>query len=60
MTTKPRFKIDYDGGFYLPFALFFYELSWWGGKWKRLASFETTDKAKQYYELIKDLPEYLP
>jgi len=37
----------------------------WGGwrdvsRWERLGSFQTREAARAHYELIKDLPEYLP
>lgn len=56
-----RFKIDHSGSYSWPYALFRRTSTWWGGTyWERLDSFETHEKARERYEAIKDLPEYLP
>lgn len=54
-----RFKIDYTGSSYSPFGLYHCEAALFGHKWSCVDHFETKEKAKECYELIKDLPEYL-
>ena len=54
-----RFKIDIYGSSYYLFALFINRSSWFREEWEVVERFETRDKAKEYYEKIKDLPEYL-
>ncbi len=60
MTNKPRFKIDFYDSSFCPFALYFAERGYFSVNWRRLQTFETQEKAKEFYEKIKDLPEYLP
>lgn len=57
-----RFKIDFTPGSstYSAFGLFWRQPTWFGGKWVRVDTFETVEKAKEHYEKIKELPEYLP
>lgn len=54
-----RFKIDYYNSNYAPFALYTREYSLWGEKWTIIDRFETIEKAKEFYEKIRDLPQYL-
>lgn len=61
MENTARFKIDFNGaGSYCAFALFFRKPTLFGSKWVRIDTFESIAKAKEFYENIKDLPEYLP
>lgn len=54
-----RFKIDLYDSFRDPFALYVERKTLFGSKWDYIDRFETRDKAKAFYEKIKDLPEYL-
>lgn len=54
-----RFKIDFSQSAVYPFALYFNRGRLWDA-WERLDTFKTRDEAKDLYERIKDLPEYLP
>lgn len=54
-----RFKIDLYHSSLDPFALYVERKTLFGSKWSYIERFETRDKAKEYYEKIKDLPEYL-
>lgn len=54
-----RFKIDLYGSTVCPFGLFFAKKTLFGVNWIYLDHFETQEKAKEFYEKIKDLPEYL-
>lgn len=60
---KRRFKIDFSEyssrNFY---QLFYWEKqSWSRGRWRPVGdSQQTFAEAKAIYELVKDLPEYLP
>lgn len=62
MKTTERFKIDFNPGYagYSAFVLLFREPRWYGAKWVQVSTFETVEKAKDHYEKIKDLPQYLP
>jgi hypothetical protein len=53
-----RFKIDFHEA-YRPFALFYRKWTWRGEKWARVDVFDTKEAAKEFYDKIKDLPEYL-
>lgn len=54
-----RFKIDFIPSSYAPFALYWRKPTWFGGSWVRLYTFKTQADARELYEKIKDLPEYL-
>jgi hypothetical protein len=58
--VNARFKIDLASGTYEPFALFWKMPTFFGGRWVKLDDFKTREAAKAHYELVKDLPEYLP
>jgi len=54
-----RFKIDiYSNSVYF-YGLYVRRVHWFSEEWVLLQSFQTRDAAKEYYEKIKDLPEYL-
>lgn len=58
-----RFKIDLNEyiSSYFPFALFRARKDWRGRiRWVQVESFATQADARARYELVKDLPEYLP
>lgn len=55
-----RFKIDLYNSCYAPFGLFFSRRRWLGSYWDLVQNFETHEKAKEHYDKLKDLPEYLP
>lgn len=57
-----RFKIDFKPGHgtYSAFRLMWRSPTWYGGRWVEVYTFDTQDKAREHYEKIKDLPEYLP
>ncbi|WP_164718643.1 hypothetical protein [Bradyrhizobium sp. LVM 105] len=55
-----RFKIDFARSSYHPFVLFWRRPGLLGGSWVKIDDFRTMEEAKAHYELIKDLPEYLP
>ncbi|MGW1422720.1 hypothetical protein ACWAT4_21700 [Bradyrhizobium manausense] len=59
MMNTARFKIDFMHGSYEPFGLFWRRPGIFG-VWVKLDSFKTRADAKEHYEKIKDLPEYLP
>lgn len=60
-----RFKIDFarfSNG--RPFALYHWERSWIGifgdtYGWAEVASFKTIEEATEFYDNVKNLPEYL-
>lgn len=59
-----RFKIDLVCSSYAFFGLFVRRPAWhrrFTGmmRWEKVERFETRDKAREFYEKIKDLPEYL-
>jgi hypothetical protein len=56
---KPRFKIDVSGYVGNIYGLFFRKRGWFRDTWDKIDSFDTREKAKEKYEQIKDLPEYL-
>lgn len=58
MDNTARFKIDICDRFY-PFGLYHKRRGWFSSKWVELKSFEKREEALAYYDLIKDLPEYL-
>lgn len=61
--AKPRFKIDlseYSSDRH--FQLYFWEKKpWQRGRWRTVgSSYPTVAEVKALYEIVKDLPEYLP
>jgi hypothetical protein len=59
MSEQPRFKIDFYQSSYAPFGFYVRRASWFGSRWERLDRFETKEAAQEFYDKIKDLPEYL-
>lgn len=59
MATRPRFKIDFNDYHHEPFALFFDD-GGWRQNWRRVNTYKTKEEAMAFYDMIKDLPEYLP
>ncbi len=58
--SAQRFKIDFCGSVHFPFGLFFAKQKWWGGEnWRLVESFDSRQQALDFYEKIKNLPEYL-
>ncbi len=58
--TKPRFKIDTNkGSMFFPVALFVRGRLPLINNWWKLQTFETVEKATEFYDTIKDLPKYL-
>ncbi len=58
--TKPRFKIDVYDYRSRPFGLYFNKGGGFFHEWKLIDFFETKEEARAFYDLVKDLPEYLP
>jgi len=56
-----RFKIDFNpDSTYVPVIICFSRKTFFGERWEKIGSFDSIDKAREHYEKIKDLPEYLP
>lgn len=60
MEKNDRFKIDFRRSSVFAIGLFFKKPKLFGFEWKELESFQSIAEAKAHYELIKNLPEYLP
>jgi len=54
-----RFKIDFYDSDYSPFALYRRERHMFFDKWHVIDRRATRDKCREFYEKVKDLPEYL-
>lgn len=60
---KRVFKIDVNDSTFRPFGLYHLASAkgfWDSDKWVLVDSFATRDEARDFWEKIKDLPEYLP
>jgi len=62
-TDKPRFKIDIFEASFFPIGLFLREttsgLFRTKDNWRIVRSFPSIPEAREHYDAIKDLPEYL-
>ena len=56
-----KFKIDLriSSSMSFPFGLYFWHAGWLRGRWVEINYFEDREKARAFWEKIKDLPEYL-
>lgn len=57
-----NWKIDIYDSTFSPFGLYKLkakETMWSDAKWKLIDNFQTKEEAKEFWEKIKDLPEYL-
>jgi Uri superfamily endonuclease len=56
-----RFKIDFSGHGSCPYGVFVRVKRFMASDaWERIDYFSTRKEAMNFYEAIKDLPEYLP